>query len=80
VAAAAPITKLDLLVRLSDRLRAAGHPVAEVVTIDGPPCDRSLLADRFTAATGYTAPGWDSMLDELAERIMLRNHGGRSDG
>ncbi|OHV39958.1 MULTISPECIES: dTDP-4-dehydrorhamnose reductase family protein [Pseudofrankia] len=79
VAAPEPITKFDLLVRLSERLRAAGRPAAEVVAIDGPPCDRSLLADRFAAATGYTAPGWDSMLDELAERIMLRDHGGRSD-
>jgi len=79
VAASEPITKLDLLVRLSDRLRAAGRPVAEVVAADGPRCDRSLLADRFAAATGFTAPGWDSMLDELAGRIMLRDHGGRSD-
>jgi dTDP-4-dehydrorhamnose reductase len=79
VAAPEPITKLDLLRALSDRLRAAGRPTAEVVPADGPPCDRSLLADRFAAATGYTAPDWDPMLDELAERIMRRDHGGHSD-
>ncbi|ADP78138.1 SDR family oxidoreductase [Pseudofrankia inefficax] len=82
VATAEAITKHELLTRLADRLRRAGgsRAVAEVVAAEGPACDRSLLADRFAEATGYTAPGWDAMLDELVERITLRDDGGRRDG
>jgi dTDP-4-dehydrorhamnose reductase len=80
VAAPEPISKHDLLARLAERLRRGGRTVADVTAADGPACDRSLLADRFADATGYTAPGWDQMLDELAERIMLREDGGRGDG
>jgi len=76
------ISKHDLLTRLADRLRRAGEDrqIAEVVPADGPACDRSLLADRFAEATGYTAPGWDAMLDELVERITLRDAGGGAGG
>jgi dTDP-4-dehydrorhamnose reductase len=35
-------------------------------------CDRSLNGSRFSAATGYRAPSWDSMLDELAGQIISR--------
>jgi dTDP-4-dehydrorhamnose reductase len=76
VATPEQISKHDLLVRLADRLRRDGRQVAEVAAVDGPACDRSLLADRFAEATGYTAPGWDAMLDELAERITLRDQAG----
>jgi dTDP-4-dehydrorhamnose reductase len=73
VAAPEQISKHDLLARLAERLRRASRASAEVAAVDGPPCDRSLLADRFADATGYTAPSWDAMLDELAERITLRD-------
>jgi dTDP-4-dehydrorhamnose reductase len=80
VAAPEPITKYDLLARLAEKLRRAGRAVADVAAADGPACDRSLLADRFADATGYTAPGWDQLLDELVERITLREDGGRGNG
>ena len=28
-------------------------------------CDRSLVMDRFTAATGYVAPPWRQMIEEM---------------
>ena len=31
-------------------------------------CDRSLNADRFNAATGYTPPSWEAMIGELAQQ------------
>ncbi len=80
VATAEAVTEYDLLVRLDDRLRRAGRAAAEVVAVDGPSRDHGLIADRFAEATGYTAPGWDVMLDELAEQIMMRAGGGRADG
>ena len=30
-------------------------------------CDRSLLMDRFSEATGYVAPGWERMIREMHE-------------
>ncbi|MDT3443964.1 MULTISPECIES: sugar nucleotide-binding protein [unclassified Pseudofrankia] len=79
VATSEAITEYDLLVRLADRLRRAGRAVAEVVAVDGPARDHGLVADRFADATGYTAPGWDAMLDELVEQIMARNDADRDD-
>lgn len=71
--AAEPITKYDLLTRLCDRL---GRTDVQVVADDSVACDRSLVAERFAAATGYAAPGWDVMLDELADRILQRDGAG----
>ena len=31
-------------------------------------CDRSLNADRFNQATGYTPPSWEAMIGELAQQ------------
>jgi len=31
-------------------------------------CDRSLNADRFNQATGYTPPSWEAMISELAQQ------------
>jgi len=67
--ASAPINKYDLLMRLTQRL---GRRDIEIAPNDEFACDRSLRGDRFTAATGYTAPSWDAMLDELAEDIRVR--------
>jgi dTDP-4-dehydrorhamnose reductase len=60
--ASTPIRKLDLLVKIRDAMRLD----IEVEPYDDPPCDRSLSAARFVAATGYRIPGWDDMIAELA--------------
>ena len=63
--ASAPISKLDLLSRLNRKL-ALG---IEIVPDDEIVCDRSLDARRFRSDFGYTPPGWDAMLDEIAADI-----------
>jgi dTDP-4-dehydrorhamnose reductase len=70
--AAEPVTKYDLLTALAERM---GRRDVVVEPEDGVECDRSLVADRFYAATGYSSPGWVGMLDEMAERILRRNGG-----
>lgn len=67
--ASEPIDKYNLLTGLSARL---GRDDIDIRPDDAFACDRSLVADRFTDATGYHAPGWDEMLDELAEMIIAR--------
>ncbi len=61
--ASPPISKLGLLVKIRD---AMGLDV-QIEPYDDPPCDRSLRADRFAAATGYRMPEWDEMVRQLAE-------------
>jgi dTDP-4-dehydrorhamnose reductase len=68
--ASAPITKYDLLVRLSTLL---GRTDVEIVADDGFACDRSLIGEAFAAKTGYEAPAWDTMLAELADQIRARD-------
>ena len=70
--ASQPIDKYNLLSGLSTRL---GRDDIDIRPDDSFACDRSLVADRFTGATGYHAPGWDEMLDELAEMIVARRKG-----
>jgi len=60
--ASQPISKLDLLVKIRDAMKLD----IEVEPHDDPPCDRSLSAARFVAATGYRIPTWDDMIAELA--------------
>lgn len=60
--ASQPISKYDLLVRIRDAMALA----IEIEPYDDPPCDRSLDASRFVAATGYQIPSWDEMIAELA--------------
>jgi dTDP-4-dehydrorhamnose reductase len=60
--ASQPISKHDLLVKLREAMKLD----IEITPYDDPPCDRSLSAARFLAATGYTIPGWDEMIAELA--------------
>jgi len=57
-----PISKYDLLIKL----RAAMKLDIDIEPYDDPPCDRSLSAMRFVAATGYRIPTWDEMLSELS--------------
>ena len=63
------ITKFDLLRRLNLRLSALD---ITVVPDDGFCCDRSLNGSAFASTTGYVAPDWDVMLDELAADIQTR--------
>jgi len=60
---AAPISKLELLTRLRDRLGLD----TEILAADEPRVDRSLDSSRFRAAFSYAPPSWDAMLDELAQ-------------
>ncbi|MBI5649267.1 MAG: SDR family oxidoreductase [Chloroflexi bacterium] len=56
------ITKYELLIKI----RAALKLDITINPFDDPPCDRSLSAARFVAATGYRIPTWDEMIDALA--------------
>jgi dTDP-4-dehydrorhamnose reductase len=60
--ASAPISKYELLVKIRDCMKL---PI-EIEPADFH-CDRSLDATRFLAATGYTVPSWDEMVQELAD-------------
>ena len=62
---AAPISKLELLTKLRQRL---GLKV-EIMPVDEPRIDRSLDSTRFRDAFSYAPPSWDKMLDELATQI-----------
>jgi dTDP-4-dehydrorhamnose reductase len=59
--ASQPISKYELLVKIRDAMRLD----IEIEPYDDPPCDRSLSAARFVAATGYHIPAWDEMIAEL---------------
>jgi dTDP-4-dehydrorhamnose reductase len=56
------IAKADLLCAISD---AFGLNL-KVRRVDGPICDRRLDGRKFAAVTGFNAPSWGAMLDELA--------------
>jgi len=60
--ASAPISKYALLTMLRE---AMGLDI-EIEPFDDPPCDRSLSAARFVAATGYRIPSWTEMVAEVA--------------
>ncbi len=60
--ASAPISKYELLVKIRD---AMSLPV-EIEPEENFFCDRSLDAARFVAATGYTIPSWDEMIQVVA--------------
>ena len=70
--ASAPIRKYDLLRRLTEKL---GRRDIQIEPDDQFVCDRSLCSTAFSETTGYRAPGWDLMLEELAGQIHQR--GGR---
>jgi dTDP-4-dehydrorhamnose reductase len=61
--ASEPISKYDLLTRLRDAL---GWKDIIIESDDQFFCDRSLVVTRFTSATGWRSPSWDSMLEGLA--------------
>jgi dTDP-4-dehydrorhamnose reductase len=60
---AAPISKYDLLKMTARRYKKGIEirPVAE------PYIDRSLNSDRFRKAVGYNPPGWETLVDRMAE-------------
>jgi len=68
--ASEPINKYDLLVQLSERL---GRKDIEIEPDDAFVCDRSLNGAAFCQQTGYIAPSWEMMLDELADQIKERD-------
>jgi dTDP-4-dehydrorhamnose reductase len=61
--ASTPISKYELLVKIRDAMKLE----IAIDPWDDPPCDRSLRADRFVAATGYRLPTWDQMIRTLAD-------------
>lgn len=67
--ASQPIDKCDLLSRLSRNL---GRNDVSIEPDGSFHCDRSLDGSAFTARTGYRAPDWDAMLEELADQIYQK--------
>jgi dTDP-4-dehydrorhamnose reductase len=65
--AAEPITKFALLTKLAQKLGREDILLEPDASFH---CDRSLDGSAFTAKTGYRAPSWDAMLQELAEQIQ----------
>lgn len=57
-----PISKYDLLKIIADQFKLDIHiaPNDEFV------CDRSMCGDRFRHATGYVAPCWPELINQLA--------------
>ncbi len=67
--ASEPISKYDLLVRFSEIL---GRDDVNIVPEDSVRIDRSLSALAFEKATGYSAPDWNEMLEELGAEVRQR--------
>ncbi|MBM3273920.1 MAG: SDR family oxidoreductase [Candidatus Sericytochromatia bacterium] len=63
--ASEPISKFDLLGEFN---RKAGLDV-RLGRDDALRCDRSLDGSRFAAATGYQAPSWNAMIDDLVREL-----------
>jgi dTDP-4-dehydrorhamnose reductase len=67
--AAAPIDKYTLLTQLGARL---GRTDVTLEPDDVFACDRSLDGAAFRTATGWEAPAWSAMLDDLAGEVRQR--------
>jgi dTDP-4-dehydrorhamnose reductase len=65
-----PISKYDMLCQLSDLLDRRDITIEPD---DSFVCDRSMNGERFKAATGYVAPPWSALLEELARKIKERS-------
>ncbi len=70
------ISKLQLLLMLSDKLDRKDITIKQD---DSFKCDRSLDSSRFVHSTGYQAPNWNDMLDELVCLIKLRKQESKDD-
>lgn len=66
-----PISKYNLLKGLKERLNLKNVFINEDNIFV---CNRSLNMKKLKKVTGYTAPSWDKMLDELAEEIIIKKH------
>jgi dTDP-4-dehydrorhamnose reductase len=68
--AAAPISKHALLQRVAQVYGKAIDLVADSSVV----IDRSLVAERFRADTGYSAPGWDRLVNIMhaSQRLPAR--------
>jgi dTDP-4-dehydrorhamnose reductase len=60
--ASEPISKYELLLKI----RKAFARTTEIVPDDREKIDRSMSGAKFHDATGYTAPGWDDLVNDLA--------------
>lgn len=71
-AAAQSISKYDLLCQLRDAcgLKTRIEPSAE------PYCDRRLDGSRFCQATGWAAPSWDRMIEEILQQGAKPSYAG----
>ena len=67
--ASSAINKYDLLVRFAEVL---GRDDISIVPDDAVKIDRSLIPVAFENATGYHAPGWNEMLEELGAEVRQR--------
>jgi dTDP-4-dehydrorhamnose reductase len=61
--AAAPISKHDLLTLVAKQYNWSGV----IIPQDSFACDRSLIAERLQAATGYQPPDWPTMIRAMYE-------------
>lgn len=61
-----PISKFDLL----NMIKVAYRKQVAIEAFDGFSIDRSLNSERFRQATGYKAPTWESMIDEMYADFM----------
>ena len=61
-----PISKYNLLVIAKKYFKWVG----EIFPCDKIVCNRSLNSDRFRLETKYSPPNWDSMIQEMADRIV----------
>lgn len=64
--ASQPINKYELLSQLNKKISRNDITIKPDSDFN---CDRSLCGKRFEQVTGYTAPSWDKMLNELAGEI-----------
>jgi dTDP-4-dehydrorhamnose reductase len=62
--ASKPISKFDLLQLCQEKFGWEGVIEPDDTFV----CDRSLNADRFNAATGYSPPSWETMISELTQQ------------
>ena len=64
-----PISKYDLLVGLSQRLNDGRRVITPDENFF---CDRSLDSSLLRKEISYQPPSWDTMFDELAQKILKR--------
>jgi len=65
--AAEPISKYDLLRLIAIRYGKSVH----ITPVDHPTIDRSLDGSRFQGLTGYVAPDWPTLIDQMYRDAIL---------